>query len=130
MKKKMFAERDINRWAGYTRMHSNNNNNKGWTITFFTRNWANPKKIFPHSKNTGWVSCATNSDEVSPTFGNANANFSEFIDRIRNQFLKNKILYLNTLSDKYIPKGRSANGTRGPMQGTPPIRHITHRTYK
>ena len=28
------------------------------------------------------------SDEASPTFGNANANFSVFIDRIRNQFLK------------------------------------------
>ena len=39
-------------------------------------------------------------------------------------------IYLNTLLDKYIPKGRSANGTQGPMQGTPPIRHITHRTYK
>ena len=39
-------------------------------------------------------------------------------------------IYLNTLLDKYIPKGRSANGTRGPMQGTPPIRHITHKTYK
>ena len=35
--------------------------------------------------------------------------------------------YLNTLLDKYIPKGRSANGTRGPMQGTPPIRHIDIR---
>ena len=28
------------------------------------------------------------SDEASPTFGHANANFSVFIDRIRNQFLK------------------------------------------
>ena len=28
------------------------------------------------------------SGEVSPTFGHANANFSVFIDRIRNQFLK------------------------------------------
>ena len=37
---------------------------------------------------------------------------------------------LNTLLDKYIPRGRSANGTRGPMRSTPPIRHITHRTYK
>ena len=35
---------------------------------------------------------------------------------------------LNTLLDKYIPRGR--NGTRGPMRGTPPIKHITHRTYK
>ena len=40
------------------------------------------------------------------------------------------LFYLNTLLDKYIPKGRSANETRGPMQGTPPIRHITHKTYK
>ena len=38
--------------------------------------------------------------------------------------------FLNTLLDKYIPRGRSANGTRGPMRGTPPVRHITHRTYK
>ena len=28
------------------------------------------------------------SREASPTFGHANANFSLFIDRIRNQFLK------------------------------------------
>ena len=28
------------------------------------------------------------SGEASPTFGHANANFSVFIDRIRNQFLK------------------------------------------
>ena len=28
------------------------------------------------------------SDEASPTFSHANANFSVFIDRIRNQFLK------------------------------------------
>ena len=28
------------------------------------------------------------SPEASPTFGHANANFSLFIDRIRNQFLK------------------------------------------
>ena len=40
------------------------------------------------------------------------------------------VFVLNTLLDKYIPRGRSANGTRGPMRGTPPIRHITHRTYK
>ena len=30
------------------------------------------------------------SGEASPTFGHANANFSVFIDRIRNQFLKNE----------------------------------------
>ena len=30
----------------------------------------------------------TDSGEASPTFGHANANFSVFIDRIRNQFLK------------------------------------------
>ena len=30
----------------------------------------------------------TRSGEASPTFGHANANFSLFIDRIRNQFLK------------------------------------------
>ena len=28
------------------------------------------------------------SGEASPTFGHANANFSVFVDRIRNQFLK------------------------------------------
>ena len=28
------------------------------------------------------------SGEASPTFGHANANYSVFIDRIRNQFLK------------------------------------------
>ena len=28
------------------------------------------------------------SGEASPTFGHANANFSVFIDRIRNQFVK------------------------------------------
>ena len=28
------------------------------------------------------------SGETSPTFGHANANYSVFIDRIRNQFLK------------------------------------------
>ena len=28
------------------------------------------------------------SDEASPTFSHANANFSLFMDRIRNQFLK------------------------------------------
>ena len=28
------------------------------------------------------------SGEASPTFGHANANFSVFIERIRNQFLK------------------------------------------
>ena len=37
------------------------------------------------------------------------------------------VFVLNTLLDKYIPRGRSANGTRGPMRGTPPIRHITHK---
>ena len=30
----------------------------------------------------------TNSGEVCSTFGHTNANFSVFIDRIRNQFLK------------------------------------------
>ena len=30
------------------------------------------------------------SGEASPTFGHANANFSVFIDRIRNQFVKTK----------------------------------------
>ena len=29
-----------------------------------------------------------------------------------------------------IPRGRSANGTRGPMRGTPPIKHSTYSTYK
>ena len=29
-----------------------------------------------------------NGGEASPTFGHANANFSVFIDRFRNQFLK------------------------------------------
>ena len=31
---------------------------------------------------------SASSGEGSPTFGYANANFSVFIDRIRNQFLK------------------------------------------
>ena len=46
------------------------------------------------AKIRGWVSCATNSGETSPTFFHANAIFSVFIDRIRNQFLKNKILIM------------------------------------
>ena len=33
-----------------------------------------------------------NSGEASPTFGHANANFSVFIERIRNQFLKKLII--------------------------------------
>ena len=35
-----------------------------------------------------WVFMHGASGEASPTFGHANANFSVFIDRIRNQFLK------------------------------------------
>ena len=35
--------------------------------------------------NRSWV---LHSGEASPTFGHANANFSVFIDRIRNRFLK------------------------------------------
>ena len=34
------------------------------------------------------------SGEASPTFGHANANFSVFIDRIRNQFLKKWIMIM------------------------------------
>ena len=32
------------------------------------------------------------SGEASPTFGHANTNFSVFIDRIRNKFLKKLIM--------------------------------------
>ena len=34
------------------------------------------------------------SGEASPTFGHANANFSVFIGRIRNQFLKKRIMIM------------------------------------
>ena len=36
--------------------------------------------------------------EASPTFGHANANFSVFIDRIRNQFLKTEMNNDNDLN--------------------------------
>ena len=34
------------------------------------------------------IAYSTISGEANPTFGHANANFSVFIDRIRNQFVK------------------------------------------
>ena len=49
--------------------------------------WLTSSKLRNWFGNT-WLVEAKVSGEASPTFGHANANFSLFIDQIRNQFLK------------------------------------------